>query len=84
MLLLLLLLLSYDTEQDTRGSHAHIVHLFNKFSELWLLVSGLSTVWEDTYGCAKQYRCYLDIYLMAVLSSVYGILIYLAINKNVH
>ena len=37
-------------------------------------MSGVSIVWEDTDGCAKQYRCYLDIYLSAVISSSYGII----------
>ena len=38
------------------------------------------TVWEDTDGCAKQYRSSLAIYLMKSLSSSYGIIIYRAIN----
>ena len=38
----------------------------NKFIELVILVSGMSTVWEDTYGCANQYRYNLAIYLMAL------------------
>ena len=42
---------------------------FIYFFESGILVSGMSTVWEDTDGCAKQCMCALDIYLMAVLSS---------------
>ena len=37
-------------------------------------MSGMSTVWGDTDGCDKQYRCVLDIYLMNVLSSSYAII----------
>ena len=44
----------------------------------------MSTVWEDTYGCAKQYMCALAIYLMIVLSSSYGIIIDSAINAPVY
>ena len=40
-----------------------MVHLFNKSIELGILASKFSTVWEDTYGCEKQYRCALAIYL---------------------
>ena len=40
----------------------------------------MSTVWEDTDGCAKKYRCDLDIYLMTMVSASYGILMYHAIN----
>ena len=41
-------------------------HLLKIF-ESGILVSDVSTVWEDTSGCDKQYRCSLDIYLMTVL-----------------
>ena len=44
----------------------------------------MSTVWEDTDGCAKQYRCDLDIYLMTMLSSSYGIIIDCSINAPCH
>ena len=49
-----------------------------------ILVSGISTVWEDTNGCAKEYMCALDIYLMSVLSYSYGIIIYRSINAKGH
>ena len=60
---------SYISDENKKyacDSHAHTINLFNKFFESVLSVSGMSTVWEDTYGCAKQYRCALDIYLMRV------------------
>ena len=59
--------MSDDNEQDSCASHAHMVHLLKTFLESVKLVSGVSTVWEDTGGCAKQYRCALDIYLMTGL-----------------
>ena len=40
----------------------------------------MSTVLEDTDSCAKQYICALVIYLMTVLSSSYGIIMYISIN----
>ena len=46
-----------------------------------ILVCGMSTLWEYTYGCAKKYRSALAIYLMTFLSSLYGIIIYRAINS---
>ena len=49
-----------------------------------MLVSGTSTLWEDTNGCAKQYRCALGIYLMTVLSSSYGSIMDFAINAAGH
>ena len=44
----------------------------------------MSTVWEYTNGCAKQYRCDLAIYLMDVLSSSYGITMDRTINAPGH
>ena len=46
-------------------------------------MSGISTVWEDTYGRAKKYRC-AYIYIMNVLSSSYGIIMDRAINSPGH
>ena len=61
-----------------------MVHLFEKKLESGRLVSGMSTVWEDTDGCAKKYRCALTIYLMTVLSSSYGIIMDHAMNPPGH
>ena len=44
----------------------------------------MSTVWEDTDDCEKQYRCALSIYLMNVLSSSYFIIMDCAINAPGH
>ena len=37
-------------------------------------MSCVSKGMEDTNGCANQYSCDLDIYLLTVLSSLYGII----------
>ena len=60
-----------------------MVHSFNKFIELGLLVYGLSTVWEDTDGCEKK-RWALTIYLITVLSYLYGIIMENEINAPNH
>ena len=66
----------------------HVIHMlicfiYLKIFELVILVSGMSTVWEDTDGCANQYRCTLDIYLMTVLLSSYGNIMHRTINAPV-
>ena len=61
-----------------------MVHLFIKTIEIGILVSVVSTVWEDTDGCSKKYRCVLDIYLMTVLSYLYGTIIYYKIDSPGH
>ena len=59
-------------------------HLLIVLFDWGILVCGMSTVCEDTDGCANQYRCALDIYLMTVLSSSYGIIMDCEINEPVH
>ena len=58
------LYISDYNEQDVCDSHDHIFHLLRFIFESRILVSGMSTVWEDTDGCANKYRKDLDIYLM--------------------
>ena len=41
----------------------------------------MSTVWEDTNGCAKEYSFDLAICLVTVLSSSYGIIMDRGINS---
>ena len=56
----------------------------SKTNELVISVSIFSTVWEDTDGCANQFMCDLVIYLMTVLSSLYGITMDRVINEPGH
>ena len=61
-----------------------MVHLLKKLLESGKIVSGISILRKDTYYCSHKYRCALDIYLMTVLSSSYGIIMDSAINSPVH
>ena len=54
------------------------------FIEPVILVSGISTVWEYTDGFAKQYWWSVNLYLMTVLSSSYGIIMDYEINAPGH
>ena len=58
---------SDKNEQDACDSHDHIVSLIKKFIEFRLLISVLSSVWQDSYSSAKQYRWDIAIYLMVLL-----------------
>ena len=56
--------LSDDSKQDSAATTAHsncLIELLKK------LMSTLSTVWENTDGCAEKYRCASALYLMSVL-----------------
>ena len=54
--------------------------IFQKLIALGILVSVLLTVWEDNDGSEKQYMCAMAIYVMKVLSSLYGIIMDREIN----
>ena len=55
-----------------------------KTIELGLLVSGMSTVWEETDGFTNQYRRDLAIYIMTVLLYFYGVIMDRAITSPGH
>ena len=44
----------------------------------------LSTIWENTDGCAEQYRCTSALYLMPVMSQTYSIIIDRVISEPGH
>ena len=62
-------------------THIFICFMYFKILESVILVYGMSTILEDTDGCANQYRCDLVVYLMDVLSSLYIIITYHQINS---
>ena len=39
------------------------------------MTTSFSAIWEDTAGCAEQYRCDSALYLMSVMSQCYSIII---------
>ena len=40
-----------------------------------MLTASLSTIWENTDGCAEQYICASALYLMSVMSQCYLVII---------
>ena len=40
-----------------------------------MLKISLITIWENTDGCAEQYRCASALYLMSVISQTYSLII---------
>ena len=41
-------------------------------------------MWDQTYGCAKQYRCSIAYYLMSYLSTSYHIVLDRAVDTPGH
>ena len=47
-----------------------------------VLTTSLSTIWENTDGCAEQYRCASAMYLMPVMAQCYSIIIDWGISET--
>ena len=62
-------------------THMLICFIYKKILESVILVSGMSKLLGDTNGFSKQYTRALDIYLMTLLSYLYGIIMYRTINS---
>mmetsp|Transcript_48111 Transcript_48111/g.102792 ORF Transcript_48111/g.102792 Transcript_48111/m.102792 type:complete len:335 (-) Transcript_48111:136-1140(-) len=74
---------SDESRQDAATAHAHMIVLFDHLKEIGELIAGL-TVWDDTDGCGKQYRCGTAMYLLSILASTYGIVIDRAVGAPGH
>ena len=60
--------LSNDSKQDAATTTAHSKQLISLLKNKKVLTTSLSTIWENTDGCAEQYRCASALYLMSVIS----------------
>ena len=49
-----------------------------------MLTTSLSKIWENTYGCAEQYRCASALYLISVMSQTYSKIIDWGISAPGH
>ena len=68
--------LSYDSKQDAVTTTAHSKSLIELLKNQKKLTSTLSTIWENTDGCADQYICASSLYLMSFLSQRHSIIMY--------
>ena len=76
--------LSDDSKQDAATTTAHRKHLMSFLKNKQVLNTSLSTIWENTDGCAEQYRCASSLYLMSVISQTYSIIIDHGISASGH
>ena len=65
------LFFSDDSKQDAVTTTAHRKLLIEILKEKKVLTSTLSTIWENTDGCAEQYICASALYLMSVIYQCY-------------
>ena len=64
-------LLSDDIKKYAATTTAHNNSLIELFKNK--LMSALSTIWENTDGCAEKYRCATALYFMSVLSQLHSV-----------
>ena len=73
-----------DRKQYAANNTKHSKHLIKLLKGRKVLESSLSTIWENTVGCADQYRCESALYLMPVLSQCYLVINDRGISKTGH
>ena len=76
--------LSDDSKQDYATTIAHSKRLIQLSKERKLLASSLSTIWENTDGCAEQYICASELYLLSFMSQCYSVIIDSSISATGH
>ena len=66
--------LSDSKLQNAATTTAHLYTLLENVFEKKQMIRG-KTMWDQTDGCVKQYRCYIAYYLMSYLSTSYQIVL---------
>ena len=64
--------LSDDSKQDAATTTSHRKYFISLLKNKQVLTISLITIWENTDGCAEQYRCAYALYLMPVMSQTYS------------
>ena len=65
-----------DSKQDDTNIAAHSKQIIELIQNRKISFSELSTMWENTDGCAEQYICDTALYLLSMLAQTYNIIIY--------
>ena len=76
--------LSDDSKQDSATTNSHSKRFISLLKEENLFTTSLSKIWENTDGCAKQYRYAAALYLMLFMSHCYSIIIHQGISVPGH
>ena len=75
--------LSDSKPQNAATTTAHLQTLLEKVFEKKQMIRG-GTMWDQTDGCANQYRCSIAYYLMSYLSKSYQNFVDRAVDTPVH
>ena len=66
------------------ASHSQMAHYHKKYIDSGDMITGESTFFKYTNGCAKEYQCALSMYIITELSSKYGIILDHSIGDTSH
>ena len=75
--------LSYSKLQNSATNTAHLYTLLDRMFEKKQMTRG-GKIWDQTYVCAKPYRCSIDYYLVSFLSKSYQIVLDIAVDTPGH
>lgn len=76
---------SDDSDQNAATTHAHMCKLITKLLEMEAMKpDGTWIMFDETDGCAKQYRCGTALFLMSLLAVTYRITIDRAVGAPGH
>ena len=76
--------LSDHRKQDAATTTAHSKLLISLLKNKQVLTTSLSKIWENTDGCAEQYRCASALYLMSLISQTHSLIIDRGISAPGH
>ena len=69
--------------QNADTTTAHLYTLLARIFEKKQMIRG-GTMWDQTYGCANQYRCYIAYFMMYFLSKSYRIVLHRYVDTPGH
>ena len=75
---------SDNSEQDYATTTAHRKHIIELLNQQNSMSNTLSTIWENTDGFDEHYRCATALYLMAMLSQAFSVILDCGISEPVH
>ena len=64
-----------DSKKYAATTTAHSKHLLQLLQQKNILHTSSSTIWENIDGCAEQYICANELYLLSILSHAHDIII---------
>ena len=67
--------ISDNIKQDSATTAEHIKRIAYLLKIRKNIFYGLSNIWENTDGCAENYRCDTALYLLSILSQAFNITI---------